>query len=108
MRTAAGGVAALHTSLLGASPTTASIVGSEATLTFDGPFYQPGGFTLAAHDGRVLRYDEPRIGHAGLHWEAAEAARRISAGDTESPLRPLADTIATMRVMDLVAARLAR
>lgn len=108
MRTASGGVAALHTSLLGASPTTAAIVGSEATLTIDGPFYQPGGFALAAHDGRVLRFDEPRVGHAGLHWEAAEAARRISSGEMESPLRPLADTIATMQVMDLVAARLVR
>ena len=29
-----------------------------ATLTIDGPFYQPGGFTVTATDGRRLRYNE--------------------------------------------------
>jgi predicted dehydrogenase len=90
----------LATWVLGESPTTATVVGSEATLTIDGPFYQPGGFTLTARDGRSLHFDEPRIGHAGLHWQAAEAARRIAAGELESPLRPVADTILTMEVMD--------
>lgn len=106
LRTAAGGVAALHTTLLGETPTTATLVGSEATLVIDGPFYQPGGFTLTPHGGEALRYDEPRAGHAGLHFEAAEAARRIAAGELESPLRPLADTIATMEVMDAIRAQL--
>ena len=73
-RSASGGVASLFATILGDTPTTATIVGSEATLVLDGPFYQPGGFTVRAHDGRELRYDEPRIGHAGLHFEAAAAA----------------------------------
>jgi predicted dehydrogenase len=101
-RTAEGGVAALHTTLLSETPTAATIAGSEATIVVDGPFYQPGGFTLTPHGGRPLRYDEPRIGHEGLHWEAAEAARCVSRGDLGSPLRPLADTLTTMRVMDAV------
>lgn len=100
LRTESGGVAAVHTTLLSETPTTAAIAGSEATLTIDGPFYQPGGFTLSSPTGRRLRHDEPGIGHAGLHFEAAEAARRIAAGELGSPLRPLADTIATMGVMD--------
>jgi hypothetical protein len=95
-------VAALHTTLLGETPTTATLVGSDATLVVDGPFYQPGGFTLTPHGGEALRYDEPRTGHAGLHFEAAEAARRIRAGELGSPLRPVADTILTMTVMDAV------
>lgn len=100
LRTASGGVAAVHTTLLSETPTTAVIAGSEATLTIDGPFYQPGGFALTGYDGRALRYDEPRSAHAGLHFEGAEAARRVAAGELGSPLRPVADTIATMRVMD--------
>ena len=107
MRTPAGAVAALHTTLLGATPTEATLVGSAATLVIDGPFYQPGRFTFAPHDGPTLRYDEPAVGHAGLHWEAAEAARRITRGDLESPIRPLADTVATMGVMDQVRRALA-
>ena len=102
MRMATGGVAAVHTTLLGVTPTTATIVGSRATLVLDGPFYQPGGFTLTPHAGEPLRFAEPAIGHAGLHWEAAEAARCIARGDSESPLRPVADTVATMTVMDAI------
>jgi predicted dehydrogenase len=102
LRTAAGGVAALHTTLLGETPTAATLAGSDATLVIDGPFYQPGAFTLTPHGGAALRYDEPRSGHAGLHFEAAEAARRIAAGELGSPLRPVADTIATMEVMDAI------
>lgn len=77
-RTASGGVASLFASVLGDTPTTATVVGSEATLTIDGPFYQPGGFTLRSHHGRELRYDEPRIAHRGLHFEAAAVARDLA------------------------------
>ncbi len=77
-RTASGGVASLFASVLGDTPTTAAVVGSQATLSIDGPFYQPGGFTLRSHDGRELRYDEPRIAHRGLHFEAAAVARDLS------------------------------
>jgi predicted dehydrogenase len=77
-RSASGGVASLFATILGDTPTTATVVGSEGTLHLDGPFYQPGGFTVRAHDGRELRYDEPRIGHSGLHFEAAAAAAALT------------------------------
>ncbi len=77
-RAKAGGVASLFATILGETPTTATVVGSEATLRIDGPFYQPGGFTLRAHDDRELRYDGPRIGHAGLHFEAAAFALALT------------------------------
>jgi predicted dehydrogenase len=94
--------AVLHTTILSNTPTRATITGTAASLTIDGPFYQPGGFTLTSTDGsRTLRYEEPRSAHhGGLHYQAAEVARRVSAGETESPLRPLALSIATLAVMD--------
>jgi hypothetical protein len=83
------------------TPTTATIAGSQATISIDGPFYQPGGFTLTASDGRAsLRYDEPRIAHEALHLQAAEVARRIDAGESGSPLRPLSLSIDVLEVMD--------
>ncbi len=92
----------LHTTILANTPTRATIAGTDATLDIDGPFYQPGGFTLTTRDGsRTLRYDEPRSAHvAGLHHQAAEVARHITAGDTESSKRPLDLTIATLAVID--------
>ncbi len=95
--------AVLHTTILSNTATAATIAGSQATLTIDGPFYQPGGFTLASSDGTgSLRYDEPRVGHESLHLQAAEVARRIHAGETGSPLRPLSVSIEVLRVMDEV------
>ncbi len=70
--------ASLFVSVLGDTPTTATVVGSKAALRIDGPFYQPGGFSLRSHDGRELRYDEPRIAHDGLHYEAADVARTLA------------------------------
>jgi predicted dehydrogenase len=104
LRTEAAGVASLTASILGDLPTTASVVGSRGSLVMDRYFYRPGGFTLLAHDARVLRYDEARVDHAALFWQAAETARRITAGETFSPLRTPADTIVTLQLMDAIRA----
>ena len=97
----AGNQAVLHTTLFGTTPTTATIAGTDATLTIAGPFYQPGGMVLTSADNdRELRYEEPPVAHDALYFEAAEAARCIASGVPESPLRPLADSIATMHVLD--------
>ena len=99
-----GTTSVLHTTLLSNTPTTAVIAGSDATLVIDGPFYQPGGFTLEATDGSSLRYDEEPVAHQALHLQAAEVARRITDGEIGSPLRPLAASIATLEVLDAIAA----
>lgn len=102
---AGGRQSALHTTLRSNTPTTGVIAGTEATLVIDGPFYQPGGFTLTSALGLgPLRYDEEPVAHESLHFQAAEVARRIAAGETGSPLRPLADSIATLDVLDRIAA----
>lgn len=100
----AGNQSVLHTTVRGNTPTRAVVVGSEGTLEIDGPFYQPGGFTLTSADGaRSLRYDEEPIAHEALHVQAAEVARRIAAGETGSPLRTFADSVATLDVLDRIA-----
>jgi predicted dehydrogenase len=101
--TRGGQQAVLHTSILANTPTVATIAGSQATISIDQTFYQPGGFTMTASDGSSsLRWDEPRIGHDALHFQAAEVARRIHAGETGSPLRPLSVSIEVLHVMDEV------
>ncbi len=110
LRTASGQLATVHTSILGDTPTSAAITGTEAVLMLDGPFYQPGRFTVLGHQGSSgsgpapLVWDEPTVAHDALHFEAAEVARRIAAGELGSPLRPLSATIATLETMDLIRA----
>lgn len=97
------GQSVLHTTILANTPTAATVAGTKATLVVDGPFYQPGGFAVTTIDGRSLRYREPRSAHTGgLHYQAAEVARCIAAGATESPLRALDLSIRTIAVMDEV------
>jgi predicted dehydrogenase len=98
--------AVLHTTVFSNTPTTGAIAGTAGTLTIPGPFYQPGPMTLTgvggAGQGASLTWDEPRIAHEALFFEAAEVARCVSAGMIESPLRPLADSIGTLAVIDEV------
>jgi predicted dehydrogenase len=102
-----GNQAALHTTLFSNTPTTATIAGTEATLTLPGPFYQPGDLLLTSADGtRQLTFAEPRTAHDALHFEGAEVARCVAAGRLESPIRPLASSIITLQVMDEIRRQL--
>jgi predicted dehydrogenase len=96
----------VSTTLYGITPTNAVIVGTEGTIRFDGCFYMPGSFDLASADeSRRLRYEESPGRHfEGLHYEAAEVARRIAAGDLETPRRPLDASLATMATLDMIRA----
>lgn len=95
--------AVLHTTIWANTPTTATIAAEHANLTIDGPFYQPGPFRLVPADGGpALHHDEPRVAHQGLHYQAAEVARQITAGATGSPLRTLSRSIAVLEAMDEV------
>jgi predicted dehydrogenase len=100
--TASGATASLLCSMLTDTPTTASITGTQGRIDLGGPFYRPGPVALRLRDGTDLRWDEPRVDHRALHFEAAEVARRVSAGETGSPLRPWSATVATLEVMDRV------
>jgi predicted dehydrogenase len=100
LSTASGATASLLVTILTDTPTAASITGGSGRIDLGGPFHQPGPVSLRLRDGTALHGDEPRVGHAALHFEAAEVARRVAAGDTGSPLRPWADTVATLEVMD--------
>jgi hypothetical protein len=105
LATAAGATASLLVSMLTDTPSAASITGALGRIDLAGPFYRPGPVRLTLRDGTDLAWDEPRVDHGGLHFEAAEVARRITAGETGSPVRPWAETVATLEVMDLVRAR---
>jgi predicted dehydrogenase len=100
----AGGAQAVLTCTLRAkSPTSAAIVGTDARIEIEGDFYAPATVRLIPREGEVTLVEpEPRRG--GLRHEADEVARRLAAGDLESPLMPLDETISIMATMDAVAA----
>jgi predicted dehydrogenase len=98
-----GSQATVNTQFHNFTPTTATIVGTRATLTFDTMFNRPAGFSVRFPDGKHLRYEEAVGSHVdGLHFQAAAAARAIALGATETPERTLDDSIATMDVIDAI------
>lgn len=102
-----GAQAVVNTHIHNFTPTAAIVVGSEATLTIDGPFNMPGGFEVRFPDGTRLRHDEPAGGHfEGLHYEAAAVARAVAAGGTEASQRTLPASIRTLEVADEIRRQL--
>jgi predicted dehydrogenase len=90
----------LSTTLWSKTPTTSAISGTDGYITVDGDFYEPTSFTVTRRDGRTWRFEQP-IARTFAH-EAAEVARRVADGDTESPRMPWEGTLAVLRVMDEV------
>jgi len=59
-------------------------VGTEARIDVNGDFYAPSAFTLAPRNGESLTMNSPIW--KGLHYQAAEVARCIADGQTESTI----------------------
>jgi predicted dehydrogenase len=95
-----------HCELDAAGPTRAAVIGTEARIEIDGVWYAPSSFSVIAPDGSVLeRFDRPAEAR-GLHYEASELERVITAGGAESPLMPIAQSVAIMGVLDEVRAQI--
>ncbi|CAN7565981.1 Gfo/Idh/MocA family oxidoreductase [Terrabacter sp. LjRoot27] len=98
----------LHSTLLTRTPTSATIAGTEATLTLPGPFFMPGDVVVTSADGsRTVTWTDPEpIGHGALFHSALEAARCIGEGLLESPLHDTESVRANMETLDKVTGQL--
>ena len=96
-----GAQAVLTCTLRAKSPTRASIAGTDARIEIEGDFYAPATATLVPRQGEPTRVESAHEGR-GLRHQADEVARRLAAGDTESPVMPLDETISIMQTMDAV------
>jgi len=104
-----GALSTLFTTLTAPTPTGAFIAGTNGTLRLDSPFYVPGRITVTSIDRSIERTREfdTRTPAEGLCYEAAEAARRIAQGATESPYMPLQESVAILETLDGIREQLA-
>ena len=104
-----GALSTLFTTLAAPTPTGAFIAGTKGTLRLDSPFYVPGRITITSLDRSIERTREfdVRTPAAGLCYEAAEAARRIAQGSTESPYLPLQESVAILETLDRIRGQFA-
>jgi predicted dehydrogenase len=101
LRSASGAQALLSCTLRAATPCLATITGTDARIEIEGTFYRPASFSLIERGGAHVREQLPVDGF-GLHLEAAEVARCLRAGLTESPGMPLEETVSIMETLDEV------
>ena len=94
----------LHTSMVGKSANTAQIIGTTGRFEVDSWFYTPTTIRLVRDDVTQWEFD----GHVdnGFQFEAAEVARGIAAGLTESPVMTWQDTRDIMHLLDEVRAQI--
>ena len=98
-----GAQAVLSCTLRAKSPTTASIVGTDARIEIEGDFYTPTSIRLIPRTGEPTFVTSEHHGR-GLRHQADEVARRLAAGELESPLMSLDETVSIMETMDAVLA----
>ncbi len=93
----------------GRSATAAEVVFEQGALELPVQFYRPGVLRLRTFpeggpaDGTVVEWDATLPG--GFQYEAAEVARCLAAGVTQSPAMTWQDSIEVMEIMDEVRAQ---
>ena len=99
-----GAVASLTCAMTSASPRTASIATGLGRFEIPAPFHHPGSAVWTPADGTVDDAEElsEEVIGTGLAHEALEVMRCLRAGEIESPLVPLDETVALMGLMDAV------
>jgi predicted dehydrogenase len=101
-----GAIGTLSSTMRASTPCRATISGTAARVEIDGWFYQPNTVRLVDPHDRELDRHEPASREHGLAYEAAEFARLLRDGRTESDLLPLDETLQMMQVLDQVRAQL--
>lgn len=102
-----GGARALvETSLVSLLPLTGCVIGTAGRVDLEAPFYATTRMTVHTYDGgepREYRIDGPEEALAG---ELREVVDLVRAGRTESPVMPLDDTLAVLRILEDARAKL--
>lgn len=101
-----GGRQAILTATLGVElPNRAVIAGEDARVEIDHRWHEPSSFTLTTREGASEPHDY-RENRNGLRHEAEEVARCLRAGEVESPIMPLDETLQVMATMDEIRAQI--
>ncbi|MDO4899080.1 Gfo/Idh/MocA family protein [Actinomyces sp.] len=96
-----GACAAAASSMCAASETAAEVVGTRGRLVLPTQFYRPTPLEVILGEGRgAQRYEWDATVPGGFQFEAAEVARCIAAGRTQSETMPWSETLAVLETMD--------
>ncbi|MFF0909822.1 Gfo/Idh/MocA family protein [Microbacterium enclense] len=97
-----GAVSTTVSSSRGAGTNLAQIVGTEARIEIDRVWYTPTSFRVVRPDGEVVEEFDTEIEGRGMQFQALAAERLAAAGQRDSDVLPLDETVAIMGVLDEV------
>jgi predicted dehydrogenase len=105
LRFTGGRSALLFASLRSPAPGEARVFGTSGWIRVPPRFHYPDRLVLHrhGHDPQVI---EAPLAGAGYTHELIEVTERVAAGDTESAIMPLADTVAVQDVLGAIAEQL--
>ncbi|MEW1718352.1 Gfo/Idh/MocA family oxidoreductase [Streptomyces sp. NPDC093109] len=109
MRHGGGTTSTTVTSMDTPGPNSAAVIGTEGWIELDPYWFTSTGFTRydAGRPGSpVRRYEPPAHPGRGMHFQALEVERCLRAGERESPLMPLDESVAVMSALDLIRAEI--
>ncbi len=105
---ASGGISSVTFSMETLGSNRAVIAGTEGVIELEPAFYAWTGFRrrhASAHGTAAETFAAELVGR-GMQFQAAEVERCIAEGRLESELMPLDESVAIMRAMDEIAARM--
>jgi predicted dehydrogenase len=93
-----GQVGQIHTSAVLDSPLGGLVAGTDGWIRVDTPLHRPASITIRTAGGeQVIRHD---LSGNGYGPEVAEVHRCLRAGELESPVVPLDETVAILEILD--------
>jgi dihydrodiol dehydrogenase / D-xylose 1-dehydrogenase (NADP) len=100
-----GSLASLYTAIRTESPKEALILGSKGMIRIHANFITPTRLTITVNGESEQVIEESMLGN-GMHFEADEIMRCLRAGEVESPLMPLDESVRIMETLDSIRAQL--
>lgn len=94
-----GAFALLASAIRTSTPQEARIMGTAGSVRLPAPWWQPTRMIVTDAAGEEETFASP-LPHNGYPYEAAEVMRCLRAGELESPVMPLDETLAIMRTLD--------
>jgi predicted dehydrogenase len=91
----------LTTTLTAAGPNRATVVGTDGRIEVESYWLGPSRFVFTPREGEPEVFAPEEPGN-GLRYQAAEVARCVAAGQLESSVMPLDETVAIMGTLDEV------
>ena len=100
-----GGISSCSCSLIAATPNQMVIAGNLGHILLHPRFHQVKTLTVTLATGATRTVQCPQIGNGYAH-QAIEVMRCVRAGLLESPVMPLDETLALMKVLDTIRAQI--